>query len=320
MKRLSLLLLGLLCACTSQRRPDHEEPDFEVQPAPDRPAPALDSVQNLLSEARRQAQVADYDEARVTLHQIFRRDRWHPEANRLYQDVELKRGQAAALYQEYLDLYTRAPRGDALWFHLRPLLIKRGFGPWAARAEPAQSKAEHDRIEAALFLQRPADLEEDIRALKALLSMKLTARQKLRLVERWLGGGNDGAELQDHWAQALEEDPGNGDLAALLSLTLNRASPPRAGEALKVAREAWILELPGILLPLAMGQAALRLFEAEAGQTADGARSRTGYALAAWHFFKLAQASGLEAADQGLARLAAERDAKNAAFEDLTRD
>ncbi|KAA0214618.1 hypothetical protein EDM80_06525 [bacterium] len=320
MKRLSLLLLGLLCACTSQRRPEHDEPNFEVQPAPERPAPASDRVHDLLTEARRQAEGADYDEARITLHQIFRRDRWHPEANRLYQDVELKRGQDAALYREYLDLYTRAPRGDALWFHLRPLLIKRGFGPWPAQAEPAQSKAEYDRIEAALFLQRPADLEEDIRALKALLSMRLTAQQKLRLVERWFGGGNDGAALQDHWAQALEEDPGNGDLAALLSLTLHRASPPQAGEALKVAREAWILELPGILLPLALGQAALKLYEAEPGHTVDSARSRAGYALTAWHFLKLAQASGLEAAVQGLARLAAERDAKNAAFEDLTRD
>lgn len=320
MKRLSLLLLSLLCACTSQRRPEYDEPDYRVEPAPEREAPARDAVQHLLEDARRRAQARDYDEARVTLHQIFRRDRWHPEANRLYQDVELKRGQAKALYQEYLDLYTIHPRGDALWFHLRPLLLARGVGAWAAESEPVQSEAELKRIEEALFVKSWADRAQSLEELRALLAMKLTARQKLSLVERWFQGVDTAPELQSHWTLALEENPSSGDTAALLALTLLRLTPPRANEALKLAREAWIVELPGILLPLALGHAALALYESQSGQTLDSTRSRLGYAQTAWHFLKQAQASGLEQANLGLTRLQTARDAKNGAFEDLTRD
>lgn len=110
MKRfLPLALTCLLAACSSQHRVD-PEPEFsnpDVAPDENPDEPRLGEIESLISQAKLEIKRRDYDEARVKLHQVFRRDRWHPEANTIYQDLQVSRGKGDALYQEYLDLYEK---------------------------------------------------------------------------------------------------------------------------------------------------------------------------------------------------------------------
>ena len=94
MKRfLALALTCLLAACGTQQRPA-DEPDFSTDPNTpvESPEPRLGEIESLISQAKLEIKRRDYDEARVKLHQVFRRDRWNPEANTIYQDLQISRG------------------------------------------------------------------------------------------------------------------------------------------------------------------------------------------------------------------------------------
>ena len=154
-----LLLTCVLAACSSRRR--HVDDDSYVrEPGTDRvePAdpwtPASTSADDFVAQARGGIKSRRYDDARVTLHQAFRRDRWHPAANTVYQDLMIERGKFAVVWREYTDLYmANKPRGDALWFHLRPMLVKK---------TPLAADMANDRV---LELRREIDAAQDLPAI-----------------------------------------------------------------------------------------------------------------------------------------------------------
>lgn len=271
MKRLlALALTCLLAACTSQHRVD-PEPDFtNPDPAPDvtPEQPRQGEIESLISQARLEIKRRDYDEARVKLHQVFRRDRWHPEANTIYQDLQISRGKGDALYQEYLDLYeANKQRGDALWFHLRPLLIKRGIKACEVEKEPEQSEEVTARINAVLSEADPVieagpgqrtvpTLAEARGSLKTLLDKEvLTHRQHLFLALAWFAHGSEKVgdlELHKYYESRVEENPVSGDMLAVLATVTARMSAriDQLMFAIDLLHRGWILELPGIQLPM----------------------------------------------------------------------
>lgn len=259
MKRfLALALTCLLAACTSQHRVD-PEPDFaNPNPAHDEnPAePRLGEIESLISQAKLEIKRRDHDEARVKLHQVFRRDRWNPEANTIYQDLQISSGKGDALYQEYLDLYeANKTRGDALWFHLRPLLIKRGIKACEVEKHAEMNESQRERIREIRKALGVGIVSTDRP------TAELTEAEKSALVTEWLKLDPwDAAavafltkmrpkETVESYRRMAEEQSESGDAQWLYSRCLS-ALETEEGDAmaLDVLRKAWVLELPGVML------------------------------------------------------------------------
>jgi hypothetical protein len=249
MKRLiALALTCLLAACSSQHRVD-PEPDFtNPDPAPDEShEPRLGEIESLISQAKLEIRRRDFDEARVKLHQVFRRDRWNPEANTLYQDLRIQLKQGDALYQEYLDLYeANKTRGDAFWFHLRPLLIKRGIKACEVEKHPEPTEEQRERIKELEGLPPPEGTEEArIRvALARLDEMLALDPMRADLIRRRAYLAPESTLKK--YREMSEDDPGSGDALwryAMVVLDTNGDEPERT--ALDILRRGWILDLPG---------------------------------------------------------------------------
>ncbi len=321
MKRLLVLASTcLLAACSSQHRVD-PEPDFaNPDPAPDEsPEPRLGEIESLISQAKLEIKRRDYDEARVKLHQVFRRDRWHPEANTLYQDLQISRGMGDALYQEYLDLYeANKQRGDALWFHLRPLLIKRGIK--ACEVEEHEETTEEDRKKASEIANQ-YDVPD------------LTMVDQILELDPWeFGFVHERAKLKpketmDRYREALDENPSSGDALCLYAMAVwgaDRSKQPRVA-AEDLMRKGWILDLPGILLRSGLAaiyeNAVIDAFEqTKESATQDVVRSRLGWELLLFHFSKLVLATNPnDASEQArLRRLQSHLEGVDYKLEDLS--
>ncbi len=258
---LAIALTCLLAACSSQHRVD-PEPDFsnpDVAPDENPDEPRLGEIESLISQAKLEIKRRDYDEARVKLHQVFRRDRWHPEANTIYQDLRIQLKQGDALYQEYLDLYeANKTRGDALWFHLRPLLIKRGIK--ACEVEKHTELTE-ERLKQVGELESAAqqlsltdeDKPKARRLLEEILSidpMRGTAVERLAYLY--------GDEIVRKYREAAQENPVSGDAVYLYAMAVKGANPGSKGElaSLDLLSKAWILELPGLWVPAGLADIA----------------------------------------------------------------
>ena len=249
MKRfLALALTCLLAACGTQQRPA-DEPDFSTDPNTpvESPEPRLGEIESLISQAKLEIKRRDYDEARVKLHQVFRRDRWNPEANTIYQDLQISRGMGDALYQEYLDLYeANKARGDALWFHLRPLLIKRGIKACEVEVHPVLTEEQQARIRELEALPPPEGSEE-VRIKEELARLdEMLALDPMRadLIRRRAYLSPESTLKK--YREMSEDDPGSGDALwryAMAVLDANGHEPERT--ALDILRRGWILDLPG---------------------------------------------------------------------------
>ncbi|CAG0951295.1 hypothetical protein PLCT2_00209 [Planctomycetaceae bacterium] len=257
MRRLLAVVLALfVAACGSQQRPA-DEPDFTEEPytPTESSEPRLGEIESLISQAKLEIKRRDYDEARVKLHQVFRRDRWNPEANTIYQDLQISSGKGDALYQEYLDLYeANKTRGDALWFHLRPLLIKRGIK--ACEVETYKEFDEPRQRELKIIIESDIKRPETstaimIRDLKdAVLDLLKVATPPIHFPLIDAVPVKFRNELLTIYEEFASEKPQSGDAVFLLALVLTTAKPGDQGEleALNLLRQSWILDLPGVYL------------------------------------------------------------------------
>jgi len=176
----------------------------------------------LVELAQRDERGGRDDDARINYQLAFRRDRWHPAANRLYQDLMLKNDLFKVVWQEYLDLYQRnLDRGDALYYHLRPMLsrLDEASGP-EPQPKLGQPSSMAEQIAQATA---PADGEE--------LIVKIRKYREL-----------------------AEENPASGARAYLYTLALG--SGARRAQ-IEVVRSACALELPGFWVRYALADIAL---------------------------------------------------------------
>ena len=137
MRYFPFVLLLLVVGCSSQRRDYDSDPWRDYEPRDDRTTydetyipPSRMNADQLVDRALRAERDGRDDQARVDYQQAFRRDRWHPPANERYQDLMLRNDLFDDVWQEYLDLWQQNPtRGDAFWFHVRPMLERRAESP-----------------------------------------------------------------------------------------------------------------------------------------------------------------------------------------------
>ena len=254
------LFCALLAGCNQGRRVERDESEV-TSPVENQRDKVEDSLDRLLRQVKQEIAINAFDDARITLHQVFRRDRWHPEANQLYQDLQIKRGQSDALYQEYLDLYeANKERGDALWFHLRPLLIKRGIKACEIEKHPEPTAEQTVRLteiaEALTKMGRNPEAGEEKAAL-ALIDEALSINPVSGdYVCRSRGPMRSSAAKK--YRDASEENPASGDMLFLHAMASSPRFPPEPAR-IDVLREGWILELPGFYLRLGLADVALEM-------------------------------------------------------------
>ncbi len=295
------LLIVLLAGCATQQRPDYVDDDrwANHQPQLDtydrsyvppnrRDAPAL----------VRQAQQAEHDgrddKARVDYQQAFLRDRWHVEANTRYQDLMLRNGLDEILWREYLDLwFANERRGDAMWFHLRPLMLERGSDPNTATSQaeiPAEVAAALESADDPVQVLEKALTEYDVFDLHRML------------IATW---PNDKlAELQRRYAERAEDDPSEGDALALHALAAARTDRL---QALKLLREGYVLGLPGVALRVAFAELCADMANELGTQTRGQRRQAAGWYRCAESLLAQAHGEGnakLQEVRKSLSRLA----------------
>lgn len=252
-----MLSVWVLASCGAPRS-DHEEPEpaGETGSSPEQPrrSPAgypVDSADQLVEDARRELRGGRPDEARVSLHLAFRRDRWHPKANRLYQDLMIDEGLFDHLWDEYTDLYlANRDRGDALFWHLRPWLIA-GNDSLAGSRPPNRKDV----------LRRDAVLAEG-EGRKALAEEWLKDEPQSVPAHRLsqdLAGADETAELASRYGALAEENPENGDLLSLHA-RMQARTDRQAG--LDTLRQGLLLGLPGYWLRLELAELAVESAEA----------------------------------------------------------
>lgn len=161
-----------LGSCTQAEKRDEnpnrpvEAGDFQkVEELPAIPSPGAATPDRatgqLWEQAQREAAAGRKTDLLITLHQIRLRDPWHFEANTLYQDVRLETVGAAKVYGEYRELFARDMEdGSALYFMLRPMLLK-ASGPATATGDRARAeRAQKQYLECVAAAQRGMPIEE----------------------------------------------------------------------------------------------------------------------------------------------------------------
>lgn len=286
MRFLPLTALLLLAACGSQSRSDRDNPWEDYDPTVKRETydetyvpPSEMDADELVERAKRAESQGRDDQARVDYHQAFRRDRWHAEANRRYQDLMLRNGLFEDVWQEYLDLWQQNPeRGDAFWFHLRPMLSERGKDFKLVRYKDlADEKVEqinqHTADSAAA--SEAGDREAAVAAIdKAIEVADLPILHRVRIE---LLHPADYQSLLDVYAERAEENPANGDAMYLHAHVLSLRD---AKAALGMLREAWILELPGYWVRFGIAEVCRELGDNGIQNEADSASTLGWYACA----------------------------------------
>lgn len=193
----------------------------------------------LVRQARESEAAGRDDRARVEYHLAFRRDRWHVAGNTGYQDLMLRNDLLTPLWQEYLDLWEASPqRGDAFWFHMRPMLAQRGD-----QAPPMRGKlldeSERKRLQQimAQAAREPDQASQTIRQALEEHDWFELHRESIRLAA-------DASDLEQYVRRA-QDDPSNGDALALHALVVAREDQ---AAALRMLRDGVVLELPGYWL------------------------------------------------------------------------
>lgn len=260
--RLPLLLaFALIAGCHSQERPDEprEFPDPAPYngPAPEEPRPPktpADKADACVRRAESAAARGRPDEARVEFQDAFRRDRWHVPANEGYQDLMLANDLFDVLWREYLDLWqVNSARGDALYFHLRPLLKKRGLG--AAKLESKAElpddtiKAINDLVTESTEKAAAGDRDGAVAAIDR--ALKLADMPVLHLLRINLLAQTAYDKLLAEYSDRAEQNPQSGDALALHAKVVGHADKPKA---VAMLRDGYVLELPGFWLPFTLAE------------------------------------------------------------------
>ena len=294
MRYLSISVFVFLAACGSQER--REYPDPWDDPAGDTPrrtydegyvSPSQMDADQLVARAHKAEERDRDDQARVDYQQAFRRDRWHPEANTSYQDLMLRNGLFDEVWQEYLDHWQQNPdRGDAFWFHLRPMLQKRGDAPMPLErtkklSEETAAEVARLRGEARSFMEA-GETDSALATVEA--ALKLADLTKLHAMRIALKAGGDYNALLEEYAERAEENPANGDNLYLHALVVFQRD---ANEALDLLRKGWILDVPGYWLRFGIAQfcAEKAQDQLESANTRDAKRSVSAYLTVAETFY-----------------------------------
>ena len=259
------LLAMLLAACGSQSRGERDDPWEDYDPTVKRETydetyvpPSEMTADQLVERARRAESQGRDDQARVDYHQAFRRDRWHADANTGYQDLMLRNGLFEDVWQEYLDVWQTEPeRGDAFWFHLRPMLLERDGDMPLARYkkitdEQKQQIEQHTADSAAA--RKADDTDAAVAAIDRAIEIADLPELHRKRIELLHPG--DYQALLDQYAERAEENPANGDALYLHAHVLSLRD---AQGALKLLREGWIIELPGFWLRFGIAELCVQL-------------------------------------------------------------
>lgn len=255
----------LLAACGSQARDDYVDDVWDsYEPSRDRPTyderyvpPSRMNADQLVERAMRAERDQRDDQARVDYHAAFRRDRWHPQANRRYQDLMLRNGLFDTLWQEYLDLWqSESARGDAFWFHLRPMLERRADQPMPLGREPKLSPEQAERANALSNEARSKWNEGDDTGAREAVKQALETADlpELHRLRIQLAPAEEHAALLAEYAERAEDNPASGDNLYLHARVLALTDP---AAALELLRAGWILDLPGWWLRFGLGELCL---------------------------------------------------------------
>lgn len=308
MNKLAMLAAALmLAACGSQNRPEDDDPWANYQPdnhptydetykPPRQPAPASTDANDCLARAQQAEANGRADEARVEYQAAFRADRWHVPANQGYQDLMLRNELFEPLWREYLDLWRANPtRGDALYFHLRPLITRRGTGAITlekrAELDDATIEAINERLRESGLRAGNDDRNGAVAAIdKALELADLPALHRVRIS---LLAPVEYDTTLDQYANAAEENPQSGDALALHALVLAHKDRPGA---IGLLREGYVLDLPGFWLRFAMAELCRDEGDAALGQAGmkpdrDTRREILGWYATARDFYAMCQAT-----------------------------
>lgn len=303
------LLALLVAACGSQSRPDEDDDpwaDYDPQPRStydetykpprtDPRPPRGGSADEYVRQARRFEDAGRPDQARVEYQSAFGADRWHVPANQGYQDLMLENELFDALWREYLELWQQNPgRGDAFYFHLRPLMKRRGLGavPLEARHEVSdETIAEINALlEDTKSRADAGDRDGAVAAIQA--ALKLADWPILHRVRIELLYPVDYDGLLAEYAGRAADNPQSGDALALHARVVAMRDRARA---LQMLREGYVLELPGFWLPFGIAELCRALGdEPWAGQGApprDYTRQALGWYAAARDFFSICMAT-----------------------------
>jgi hypothetical protein len=290
-----LLPLLLLMSCASQDRRTYangHDPWADYQPSPretyDRTyiPPHQRSADERYEQARMYEDEGRDDQARIEYHAVFLRDRWHKQGNRGYQDLMLRNNLQTSLWQEYLDLWeANRERGDALWFHLRTLVLERqGQGPQERRRR-APTDDERLRVhELMQTAEQHARAGEDAQAYEAVTAaLEIADMPELHRARITLASDEQVSGLVSEYAERFDDDPSDGDMLAAYALATARTDPV---EALKLLRDGYVLALPGYWLPFTLAEIAWDMaveLDDQAGDeiTTDEERQLVGWLLLA---------------------------------------
>ncbi len=278
MRKLLVLLALMLAACGSQSRDDYVDDVWDTyDPSLDRPTyderyvpPSRMNADQLVERAMGAERDQRDDQARVDYHAAFRRDRWHTQANRRYQDLMLRNGLFDTVWQEYLDLWQTEPaRGDAFWFHLRPMLLKRAEQPM-----PLERASKLDDDQLARINELTAESAEKAQAgdragaLAAIDSaLEIADLPELHRVRIELRRADDYEALLAEYAERAEENPASGDNLYLHARVLAYRDVPAA---LEMLRGGWILDVPGWWLRFGIGEFTRELGDGQLDAALEG--------------------------------------------------
>ena len=294
MRYLPLSLLLLLAACGQGRDYDDEEddresrwedydPEVQTHTYDEAYVPPTRMNADQLVERAKKAEANDRDdEARVDYQAAFRRDRWHPGANAGYQDLMLRNDLFETVWQEYLDLWQQnLARGDAFWFHLRPML-QRAEGGLALEKQKQLSDEDLLRVnELTSQSKEAADAGDREAALDAInAALKIADYPSLHRVRIELMSTGDYTALLQEYADYADENPASGDRLYLHAHVLSFRDPSRA---LGMLREGWIIDLPGYWLRFGIAEICIGLGDNDANTER---RSALGWYAAARAFLQ----------------------------------
>lgn len=245
-----LLILVLLAGCGSQSH-DYDDDDAweDYEPGPrsyydeNYKPPGRRTTADLLKRASEAEANGRDDRARVEYHDLFQSDRWHAAANTRYQNLMLRNELDTQVWQEYLDLWeANQGRGDALWFHLRPLTLK-----YTGKAQPRGKVLNADELDMLALTLADVGAKEAEGDTKGALEIVQQALERhdwfeLHRLRISLCPEEALAAVSAEYAERAEEDPSDGNALALHALGVARAD---MGRALRLLRDGVVLGLPG---------------------------------------------------------------------------